>query len=838
MATGAIAGVGTIFQRWDGTVWVTIADINAIVGPSAKRDNIDVTSVDTEEGYREFIAGFKDGDEVALNMSFTRDTFELMVSDFLDDDYQYYQILFPDVDETVIAFEGFVSKLPLELESGDKIKANISIKVTGQLEESANPTYYDVLKGIGTLEGSTSEIYAMVNAIRAATTPTESVSYAYQEDLDPTKDYITAHWADGNDNEFDLHIPLLVKYGFASTFANPIYPITDDWLNQGNKNDLAMIEKCGCELGQHSIMNHLSMFVCHPLYDGRTTPSNDDMRVERSDGTNEFGELVTTTLDASIGGAAQRAAWIGTVSATTGATAWQDMTDQDCEDIRKSLSFFGRPFGLTAGYRVLEAFDYLSNRYCGTTGYSVLDGDYTTRAPNVLDPSSEPSESNRIQGGIFQGAATTCNHEVWERGMVIVEAYMKEVCGKLTDLKYASTAGGITKLAYEIENQRLDRYGRFQDREHTKIQSGSSTHQSSITNKTRSWTGVLRDFGITVTMNTNGEAGYGGFASDLLPRLEAQRIMKKNGHKKLDIVGDGYYYDFRIWNPNLSDEMQSFLLASEDLVKELYDYTATDSYYINQDWYDMPPAFSNLINQITKYNAWGLIPSSSDDSATKGLGNSSYILHLEALYQFCKRAGIQAITKEAAEYMCANMPLPSGYNYFPNNTFKTTPKTITNSTNAPAFPDGWNGGVIIQEDTGSGTVNVLHISIAGTFFTRQYAIKPAIFNLSFKANGVATLYIEKILNNVPMNPYVDSGTGYTVINTISINSPSEYTLYEDTVTIPDVPLESYDPPATPSDQVYQDYFQGYGLKICGIQIRVVITGGNFVKIGNCSLIET
>ena len=139
MATGAIAGVGTVFQRWDGNVWVTIADINAIVGPSAKRDNIDITSFDTEEGYREFIAGFKDGDEVALNMSFTRDTFEIMVNDFLDDTYQYYQILFPDVDETTIAFEGFVSKLPVELTSDDRIKANIAIKVTGQLEESANP---------------------------------------------------------------------------------------------------------------------------------------------------------------------------------------------------------------------------------------------------------------------------------------------------------------------------------------------------------------------------------------------------------------------------------------------------------------------------------------------------------------------------------------------------------------------------------------------------------------------------------------------------------------------------------------------------------------------------
>jgi predicted secreted protein len=139
MASVSIAGVGTLFQRWDGATWVSIAEINAIIGPSAKRDNIDVTSFDTEAGYREFAAGFKDGDTVSLSMNFTRDSFELMVNDFLDDDPQYYQILFLDEDATVIAFEGLVNKLPLELESGDKIKANVSIKVTGQLEESANP---------------------------------------------------------------------------------------------------------------------------------------------------------------------------------------------------------------------------------------------------------------------------------------------------------------------------------------------------------------------------------------------------------------------------------------------------------------------------------------------------------------------------------------------------------------------------------------------------------------------------------------------------------------------------------------------------------------------------
>lgn len=134
---GGFAGVGTTFQRWDGHDWQTIAEVRAITGPSTNRDIIDVTSLDTEEGSKEFIPGFKQGGEVSLAMNFTRDTYELMRGDFEGQSEEDYAIVFEDDDSTYIEFLGLVTKLPLAVEADDSIKANITIVITGAMEFGA-----------------------------------------------------------------------------------------------------------------------------------------------------------------------------------------------------------------------------------------------------------------------------------------------------------------------------------------------------------------------------------------------------------------------------------------------------------------------------------------------------------------------------------------------------------------------------------------------------------------------------------------------------------------------------------------------------------------------------
>ena len=131
--SNAIAGVGTKFRRWTAGVWVDIAEVNSISGPTMTRDFIDVTSLDSTGGYREFIAGFRDGGTVSLTMNFTRTTYDLMKADFEDDASQNYEILLADDEATSFEFAGLVTELPLEIPTDDKITANVTMKVVGQV---------------------------------------------------------------------------------------------------------------------------------------------------------------------------------------------------------------------------------------------------------------------------------------------------------------------------------------------------------------------------------------------------------------------------------------------------------------------------------------------------------------------------------------------------------------------------------------------------------------------------------------------------------------------------------------------------------------------------------
>jgi predicted secreted protein len=136
MASNAVAGVGTQFRRWnnDTSEFESIAEVNSISGPSMSRDTIDVTSLDSTGGYREYIPGFRDGGTISLTMNFTNTTFEIMQGDFEDEEEKYYEIVLPDTDTTTLEFRGIVTELPLEISPDDKITSSVTIKITGEVK--------------------------------------------------------------------------------------------------------------------------------------------------------------------------------------------------------------------------------------------------------------------------------------------------------------------------------------------------------------------------------------------------------------------------------------------------------------------------------------------------------------------------------------------------------------------------------------------------------------------------------------------------------------------------------------------------------------------------------
>jgi len=144
MSSSAISGVGTQFRRWNTSTgqWDSIAEINSISGPNMSRETIDVTSLDSTGGYREFIAGFRDPGTVELEMNFTRSGYETMKDDFESDTRQNYEIVLPDSDTTTLEFEGLVTELPLDIPNDDKVTVSVTIQISGSvnLESGSGPS--------------------------------------------------------------------------------------------------------------------------------------------------------------------------------------------------------------------------------------------------------------------------------------------------------------------------------------------------------------------------------------------------------------------------------------------------------------------------------------------------------------------------------------------------------------------------------------------------------------------------------------------------------------------------------------------------------------------------
>ena len=142
MASNAVSGVGTVFQKWDTVSggWTKIAEINSITGPGMSRETIEVTSLDSTGGYKEFIASFRDGGTVSLSMNFTRTTYDSMKTDFESDTAQNYEIVLPDAEDTSFEFAGLVTELPLTITGDDKITCDVVIKVSGEVTVNSGST--------------------------------------------------------------------------------------------------------------------------------------------------------------------------------------------------------------------------------------------------------------------------------------------------------------------------------------------------------------------------------------------------------------------------------------------------------------------------------------------------------------------------------------------------------------------------------------------------------------------------------------------------------------------------------------------------------------------------
>lgn len=138
--TQAIAAYGTLLKMGDGggpEVFTTVAEVTDISGPGLSLDTVDVTSHDSTDAWREFIATLKDAGEVTFDINYVptnathgATTGLLKALDMRTK--KNWRLVFPDTGATTWNFSGFVTGFEPGEPVDDALTASVTIKLTGE----------------------------------------------------------------------------------------------------------------------------------------------------------------------------------------------------------------------------------------------------------------------------------------------------------------------------------------------------------------------------------------------------------------------------------------------------------------------------------------------------------------------------------------------------------------------------------------------------------------------------------------------------------------------------------------------------------------------------------
>lgn len=131
--TSGVAALGTKLN-WGGE---DIAELTSISGPSESMDTIDLTSHDSADKFREFVAGLHDGGDITIEGNFIKgDTAGqiAMHTDFQDGSIEAWIIKMPGWagGSPQVNGNGLLTAFSIDYPFDGKIAFSATIKVTGK----------------------------------------------------------------------------------------------------------------------------------------------------------------------------------------------------------------------------------------------------------------------------------------------------------------------------------------------------------------------------------------------------------------------------------------------------------------------------------------------------------------------------------------------------------------------------------------------------------------------------------------------------------------------------------------------------------------------------------
>jgi predicted secreted protein len=125
-------GFGTTLSATLNGSLTPIAELTSITGVEMSADEIDVTSHDSPNGYREFLQGLRNGGSVTIEGNFIADASQEGLADLFDSGATVAMEIEFAGNVATWAFDGFVSALSTDAPMDNKISFSATIKISGK----------------------------------------------------------------------------------------------------------------------------------------------------------------------------------------------------------------------------------------------------------------------------------------------------------------------------------------------------------------------------------------------------------------------------------------------------------------------------------------------------------------------------------------------------------------------------------------------------------------------------------------------------------------------------------------------------------------------------------
>lgn len=138
MATSGTSSQGATISMQSGTTYNAIAQIEGFTGPGVSTDLIDVTNLDSSGGFKEYVAGLKDGGTFSFDIvwkSTDTATLQAQQANFAGT-LCGFKTAYPFSTPVVYTYSGYVTKWEPKAAKGDVMRASMEIKVTGAITVS------------------------------------------------------------------------------------------------------------------------------------------------------------------------------------------------------------------------------------------------------------------------------------------------------------------------------------------------------------------------------------------------------------------------------------------------------------------------------------------------------------------------------------------------------------------------------------------------------------------------------------------------------------------------------------------------------------------------------